>query len=221
MVSLVNHFWYLITEQFQKLNNKFSYYLLTKKKRVIFGKNISVEHPKDCVFDCELLKIGDYTGIGSIVSKGNQKAYIGKYCAIGDSVKIITSNHKTSYANINYTLHLKNDFCSLISDKGPVKIGDNVWICDNVIILPGVTIGSGAVIGAGAIVTDNVDPFSVVAGNPAKIIKYRFEKKIIDKLLEISWWNWSEELINKNKKFFETPIGTLSAEEIDAIINLN
>ena len=81
--------------------------------------------------------------------------------------------------------------------KGDVVIGNDVWICANAIILSGVTIGDGAVIANGAIVTRDVEPYSVVAGNPAKHIKYRFNPDIIAELLQIKWWNWPENLLRE------------------------
>lgn len=73
---------------------------------------------------------------------------------------------------------------------------------DNAVILSGVKIGDGAVIGNSAIVTRDVPPYAIVAGNPAKVIKYRFQKDIIEKLLEISWWNWPESKILANVEYF-------------------
>lgn len=71
-----------------------------------------------------------------------------------------------------------------------VVIGNDVWIATNTVILSGVTIGDGAVIAAGAIVTKDVPPYAVVGGVPARILKYRFDEKTIEKLLELKWWNY-------------------------------
>lgn len=120
---------------------------------------------------------------------GGAKVIIGKYCAIGSGVKIISSNHDISKANLQAKFASENFDQSLDVIKGEIVIGYNVWIGDAVIILPSVTVGHGAVIGAGAIVTKSVPPFAVIAGNPGKIIKYRFSQKIIDQLLEIAWWD--------------------------------
>lgn len=78
-----------------------------------------------------------------------------------------------------------------------IVIGNDVFIGSNVTIIDGVIIGDGAVIGAGAVVTKDVPPYAIAVGVPAKIIKYRFEKEIIDKLIETQWWNWND------KKLFE------------------
>lgn len=83
-----------------------------------------------------------------------------------------------------------------------VEIGNDVWIGNNVIILSGIKIGDGAVVGAGSIVTKDVAPYMVVGGNPARIIKERFDKEVIDNLLAIQWWNWPLEKIAECKEEF-------------------
>lgn len=128
---------------------------------------------------------------------------VGNYCAIARNVTILLGGE-----------HYKNwistyPFNSLSKDpilgkpdkrsKGNVIIGNDVWIGANVTILSGVSIGNGAVIGAGSVVTKDVPPFAIVAGNPAKLIKYRFDEKTIDALNKIAWWNWNEERIIENK----------------------
>ena len=82
------------------------------------------------------------------------------------------------------------------STKGDVIIGNDVWIADNVTIMSGVNIGDGAVIAKNSHVVKNVEPYSLVGGNPAKLIKYRFTKNQIEKLLQIKWWNWNDDKIN-------------------------
>jgi ABC-type polysaccharide/polyol phosphate transport system ATPase subunit/acetyltransferase-like isoleucine patch superfamily enzyme len=128
--------------------------------------------------------------------------YIGKYTFIDTNVKIIVDgNH-----NINWISSYP--FGELIHGipknpghpigKDDIIIGNDVWFGYSAIIMPGVKIGDGAVIGAGSIVTKNVDDYEVVAGNPAKHIRYRFSKEKIDKLKKIKWWDWPIEKIKEN-----------------------
>ena len=79
-----------------------------------------------------------------------------------------------------------------------MTIGNDVWIGRNVIIISGVKIGDGSVIGAGSVVTKDVPPYAIAAGNPAKIVRMRFDEETIKKLLKIEWWNWSLERVLAN-----------------------
>lgn len=91
----------------------------------------------------------------------------------------------------------------VMKEKTNVRINHDVWIGDSVIILPGIEIGSGAVVGAGAVVTKSVEPYTVVAGNPAKFIKRRFSPVISDAFLELQWWNMSNNQLEAIRNLFE------------------
>ncbi len=129
---------------------------------------------------------------------------IGKYCSISNDVKILDAGEHDYTRVTTFPVSLlgkskiKNDEFS----KGPVEIGNDVWIGEGAYILYGVKIGDGAVIGAGAIVAKEVPPYAIVVGNPAKIIKMRFSDEIINKLLRIKWWNWSIDKVRKNINYF-------------------
>jgi len=82
------------------------------------------------------------------------------------------------------------------STKGDVIIGNDVWIGQNVTIMSGISIGDGSVIANNSHVVKNVEPYSLVGGNPAKLIKYRFTTDQIEKLLKIKWWDWEDDKIN-------------------------
>lgn len=86
--------------------------------------------------------------------------------------------------------------------KGKIEVGNDVWIGDSAILLSGVSIGDGAVIAAGAVVASSVPPYAIVAGNPARIIRYRFPENKINELMSIKWWEWSEEKNYERIKFF-------------------
>jgi len=154
------------------------------------------------------VEIGDYTYISAFCDiRGiKSKVTIGKFCSISNYVLIISANQPHPYDTITtYPLYtIIKDAIEEVSSirKAPVKIGNDVWIGARSIILPGVEIGDGAVIGAGAVVTKSVPPYAIVGGVPAKIIKYRYSKDKIDKLLEIQWWDWPIEKIQKNIDFF-------------------
>jgi virginiamycin A acetyltransferase len=82
--------------------------------------------------------------------------------------------------------------------KGDIVIENDVWIGANSTIMSGITIHNGAIIAAGSTVTKDVPPYAIVAGNPGKVVKYRFNRKQIEDLLEISWWDWDENKIKES-----------------------
>lgn len=147
------------------------------------------------------VKIGKGTyGIGrNTLAFSHSKIEIGKYCSVGPEVRICTDvDHDPSLIS---TYPLKTFLLKRVEEdaisKGDINIGNDVWIGMRAIILGGVRIGDGAIIGAGAIVTKDVPPYAIVAGVPARIIRYRFGEKQIERLLEIRWWDWSEEKIKE------------------------
>ena len=143
---------------------------------------------------------------------------IGKYCAIGYHLRVRVDSHKMEYANILGKLQKRYKWKSILYFKAFTNIGSNCWIGDNVIILGNINIGNGAIIGAGSIITKDVPAYAVVAGNPAKIIKYRFQKNIIDELEEICWWDWDYAKIKKNSKFFNTDLSQYEGSIKDLVV---
>jgi virginiamycin A acetyltransferase len=120
--------------------------------------------------------------------------YIGKFCSFADGVIILLGGeHRIDWIT-TYPFSVLFEKAKLFKghpkSKGDVKIGNDVWIGTNALILSGIEIGDGAVIGAGSVVLKNVEPYAIVGGNPAKLIRYRFDEQIITKLREIAWWNW-------------------------------
>jgi acetyltransferase-like isoleucine patch superfamily enzyme len=119
---------------------------------------------------------------------------IGKFCSIAEGVVILLgSNHRIDWITTYPFSVLFEDasgFPGHPSSKGDILIGHDVWIGREAIILSGVTVGNGAVIAARSVVTRDVAPYSVVAGNPARHLKYRFPEQSIEKLQQIAWWDW-------------------------------
>ncbi|MFP3949719.1 MAG: hypothetical protein ACLFUZ_01350, partial [Candidatus Micrarchaeia archaeon] len=112
------------------------------------------------------LAVGEHTRFsGKLTIKGD--VTIGKYCAFGGDIRIITANHRTDLLGLQCQFYTEL-FGESILKKGRVKIGNNVWVGDGTILLPNVTVGNGAVIGAGTIVTRDIPPYSIAVGNPAK-----------------------------------------------------
>lgn len=132
----------------------------------------------------------------------NTSLVIGKYCSFADNVQIfLGGEHHSDFVSTYPFTTLGETVGKEIRDKkskGDVVIGNDVWVANNVIILSGVKIGDGAVIGAGSVVTKDVKDYEIVAGNPAKSIRFRFSDVQIKKIKEISWWDWDDEKIRKN-----------------------
>ncbi|MBN1849816.1 MAG: CatB-related O-acetyltransferase [Deltaproteobacteria bacterium] len=190
-----------------------------QKRRTIIEIGRNVFLPNDAKITVPRCVIGDNTRInGPIVIRGQEECFIGKYSAFGYHITIITTNHDMTKANLQVNMHRHFGFSSLEITKGPVNIGNNVWIADNVTILSGVNIGDGCVIGAGAVVTHNLPSFSVSMGMPAKMTNYRFDEKIIEQLLEIKWWDWPPNKISKNKEFFETDLSKYKGRSLSDLI---
>ncbi len=131
------------------------------------------------------------------------KLVIGKFCQIAAGVEFIMNgaNHQMNAVSTFpfYTLEGWNMDPPALSDlplKGDTVIGNDVWIGQNAVILPGVRVGDGAIIGANCVVGGDVDPYTIVVGNPAKVLKKRFDDELIDLLLKFKWWDKSVNEIN-------------------------
>lgn len=159
-------------------------------------------------------------GEGSYVAPGSNLEYtrIGKFCSIGKEVYTIRGQHPSRKwvstspsffsedpANLYKLAEYKRfeEYRYVDEDETAVSIGNDVWIGNFVKIMEGVSIGDGAIIAAGAIVTENVVPYSIVGGVPAKIIRYRFSQNQIDFLLKLKWWDRDEVWKEKYCGYFD------------------
>lgn len=134
------------------------------------------------------------------------KLTIGKFCAIAAETRfIMTGDHKLD-AISTYPFPIFGpgwEYAFNVYDlpvKGDIVVGNDVWFGYDSLIMNGVTIGSGVIIAAKAVVVKDVPAYSIVAGNPAKVVKMRFDDQTIDRLLKIAWWDWNIEKINQNLK---------------------
>ncbi len=146
-------------------------------------------------------KIGEFSYCDSSVYVGNPNTTIGKYCSIGRDVAIAPGMHPSKFLSSSPYF-----YCEFLGWREedeyeemttPCKIGNDVWIGHGVFIKDGITIGDGAIIAAGAVVVKDVEPYCVVGGVPAKMIKYRFDEETIKKLLELKWWDMDKEILKK------------------------
>ena len=132
---------------------------------------------------------------------------IGNYCSIADNVHILLGgNHRSDWvAQYPFSTteaialgKLRGDRTGCVTSHGDVEIRHDVWIGSHAFILSGVHIGEGAVVGARSVITKDVPPYSIWAGNPARLIRFRFSKSVIDQLLSIAWWEWPPSVIEQN-----------------------
>lgn len=151
------------------------------------------------VIDFRFLKEDGLKSIGARSYDNNAVVYrwsdgpisVGKYCSISYDVKFVVDDGKHQYNTITSYPFKSNQ----ISEKRGIEIGNDVWIGMGSTILYGVKIGDGATIAAGSVVTKDVEPYTVVGGVPAKVIKEKCTREEAKLMQEIAWWNWSEDVI--------------------------
>lgn len=193
-------------------------------KRTVFLKNV-IKRPN--------IIVGDYSYYDDPAGADNfentnvlyhydfspEKLIIGKFCAIATGAKFIMSsaNHKMDgFSTFPFFIFRRgweeNFDMKCLPYKGDTVIGNDVWIGYDATIMPGVHVGDGAIIGAKAVVTKNVPPYAIVGGNPAKIIRTRFDEATIAELQNIAWWNWPHDKISRN-------ISAIMGNDLNALRN--
>lgn len=173
--------------------------------------NSSVGRYSNCGYDCQILE-----------------CTIGNFCSIAADVVIGSDEHPMHWVSMSPVFeNVKNSGSTERFAKLPLPtakrtiIGNDVWIGYGAIIKRGINIGTGAVIGAGAVVTKNVEPYAIVAGCPAKLIRYRFEESLRLKLLESKWWTLTDNQLYKIGPFVNDPHKFLAELELVEQQNVN
>ena len=195
------------------LKDLFTFYLpklISKLQRPSFRR---CEIHKTAKVDCKCaltdVSLDRYTYVGS--GSDITCTAIGSFCSIASGCQIGGGEHplnmvSTSPAFLWGRNILRKNFSDIAYEQAkPVTIGNDVWIGANAYIRGGITIGSGAVIGAHAVVTKDVRPYEIVAGCPAKPLRRRFDDETVEKLLELNWWDWSDEKLQTLGQYFSSP----------------
>lgn len=181
---------------------------------VIFKKrwrkcNPSNETAAGNIFDVNRVSIGIGTyGKLNIFQWGakNEDLQIGSWCSIADGVKFICGGNHFLDTVTTYPFTKKYKGVNEAWSKGPIIINDDVWLGTDALILSGVEIGQGAVIAAGAVVTQNIPPYAIAAGVPAKVIKYRFDQKTINRLLQYDFGKMDRKFVIEHIECLTKPL---------------
>lgn len=156
-------------------------------------------------------EMGDYSYTDRFADIAYAK--IGKFANIASYARIAPGNHPTWRASLHHFQYRASYYWPGIADEDGFfdwraehgcTIGHDTWIGHQAIILPGRAVGTGAVVGAGAVVTKDVPPYTIVAGNPARTIRPRFEGRVAARLLALAWWDWPHERLGAALQDFRT-----------------
>ena len=193
----------------------------TSIKEYSLENNISIEEFKGHL---DFLSVGENTYSGPIHIYGYRGSLkIGKFCSIAGRLVLIIGDGFHNYRLLStYPFFFKNRFKNAFEGNKPnikdivenhITIGNDVWLGTDVTIIKNIEIGNGAVISARSVVTENVPPFGIIAGNPGKLIGYRYkDKEIIELIQKIKWWDWSEKKIIDNRNIFTLEENELKEE---------
>ncbi|WP_345953203.1 CatB-related O-acetyltransferase [Mucilaginibacter sp. PAMB04168] len=195
---------------------------------LVFLKNI-ITHPN--------IEVGDYTYYDDTLDPYNfeknvlyhfdfigDKLIIGKFCAIACGAKFIMNgaNHEITpistfpfgiFGNGWQKINEGVDLTEKYPNKGNTVIGNDVWIGHDATLMPGIKVGNGAVIASKSVVTRDVPDYAIVGGNPAQVIRMRFNEDTVERLLGIAWWNWSAEKITEHLHL----INSINLDELETV----
>lgn len=182
----------------------------------------------------ELLEVGEYTYYDASEDQGSfeedrmlyafgpERLTIGRFCAIGPGSRFLLGGNHVTVGPTAYPFTMfpgawqdatLATFLEHNPSRGDTVVGNDVWIGREVTVLPGVTVGDGAIIGTGAVVTRDVDPYTVVAGNPAREVKRRYSPRDADQLQAAAWWDWPIEYVTEHA-------ATLMAGSVSDIVRI-
>ena len=171
---------------------------ISKKSFINSGSNVfnsSFDDYSYCGYDCWIIETD-----------------IGKFCSVSNNVKIGGPSHPIDWVSTSPVFHSKKNVLGTFFENDnrydpfvKTEIGNDVWVGEGSIILAGVKIGNGAIVGAGSVVTKDIPDYEIWAGNPAKLIRKRFDDETIKLLLKSEWWNMSGDDLKKYSPFFNQP----------------
>lgn len=157
--------------------------------------------PARCQFIGNNIRIGYNSTLGYNNLLGGDIT-IGKYCQLGADVALHASNHPMSYITTYINKNLFEGALKGLKEDKKIIIGNDVWVGHGVIILGNVTVGNGAILAAGSVITKDVEPYTIVAGVPAKPVRKRFSEAIIQEIEQLQWWDKSENELEALKPLF-------------------
>lgn len=190
------------------------------KKKWRKSNKHNLTYPLD-LFPISTVVVGRYTygGLKVLTFGEGYRIRIGDFCSIGPNVLfVLKADHESKYiSTYPFKVKVLNEDYEAKS-KGDIIIKDDVWIGANVTILSGVTIGQGAIIAAGAVVTEDIQPYAIVGGIPAKLIRYRFDGEIVEKLRKIDYSKLDRsDIVNEIDQLY-TPVNDTNVDKL--IVNI-